>query len=563
MGSPFLPLLLLLLLGTPPSGAICNVATANECRQKKPVPGMELLGEGFDVVGLRSTGAWAVDTRSWQSRGSCTVCRNSLMNGQVQRLPRAVAHWLTDTNCNYHLRSTLYDSAEDLSASQSAGVDSSWSAGLDVKPRPGSGVRVTVAGEQSETSSFGRKREATDRYSFSSQEMECKLYRAVLGERPPLHPHFVQLLRRLPRRWDGRWDNGHGEGSGPGFFYRRFLRTFGTHYVRAVRLGGLFRDITALRTCQVAAEGQTTEEVKDCLSIEAEAQIGSKFDSSAKYRHCKEAQNRAEGRASFHQTYKDRLTVVQGGLLPQGADLFFGGDGDEEGNSDRFKAWFDSLASHPGVTHRTLEPLHLLLPQRDPRHALLRRAISHYIVERASEGHAANCSSKGCPRGGTRPSSVPGSCSCRCSADPWVNGQCCPKKKGWGRLEVKVVRCRDLWGDYVSGTDAYVKVSCGLGLKASTAVISNNNHPVWDVWLNLEEVQLGPDVRVRLEVWDQDGGLDHDDLLGACSVPLVAGPSRVDICYLNHGSLNFELRLTCGPHLGGDDCREYQPQPGS
>ncbi|XP_072889663.1 LOW QUALITY PROTEIN: perforin-1-like [Hemitrygon akajei] len=561
MGSPLPALLLILLLGTPSCGAICNVATPNECRQKKPVPGMELLGEGFDVVLLRGTGAWAVDTRSWQRRGSCTVCHNAHLKGEVQRLPRAVAHWVTETDCNFRLQSTVYDSAEELSASQSAGVDSSWSVGLDVKPRPNSAVRMTVAGERSEMASFGRKREATDRYSFSSQAMVCRLYRARLGTQPPLHPHFIQEIRRLPRRWDGRWDNGHGEGSGPGFFYRRFLRTFGTHYVHAVTLGGLFRDITALRTCQVAAEGQTAEEVKDCLTIEAEAQIGSKLDSNAKYRHCKEAQNKAEGRMSFHQTYNDRLTVVQGGLLSKGADLLFGGD--EGGSSNHFKAWVSSLSSHPGVTYRTLEPLHLLLSRRDPRRAHLHRAISQYIVEGASEGHAANCSSKGCPRGGTRPSSARGSCSCRCSDDPWVNGQCCPKKKGWGRLEVKVIRCRDLWGDYTSGTDAYVRVSCGPGLKASTAAIANNNHPVWDVWLNLEEVQLGSGARLRLEVWDQDWGLDRDDLLGACEIPLVAGPSRVDLCYLNHGSLSYELRLTCGPHLGGDDCREYQSLPGS
>ncbi|XP_078394397.1 perforin-1-like, partial [Cetorhinus maximus] len=245
--------LLLLLLLTGGARGTCDVGTANECKRAAPVPGASLAGEGYDVVRLAPTGAHAVNAQAWRRPdGTCTLCHNPLMGGAGQRLPRAVSDWRVRQDCSRRLRSALYESAAELAGSGDEVVDRSWGAKLDVRPKPGSGASAVAAGAQSRLAHFARRRSASDRYSYASQSVRCQLYECHLRHRPPLAPRFTQLLRTLPPRLEPRTR----------FFYRRFLRTFGTHYVAGVKLGGSFRDVTAVRTCQAAAERQTAEEVR-------------------------------------------------------------------------------------------------------------------------------------------------------------------------------------------------------------------------------------------------------------------------------------------------------------
>ncbi|XP_041038119.1 perforin-1-like [Carcharodon carcharias] len=256
---PRTPPLLLLLLLLLPGGAssTCEVGTANECKRAAPVPGASLAGEGYDVVRLAPTGAHVVNAHSWRrADGTCTLCRNELMGGAGQRLPRAVSDWGVRQDCSRRLRSTLYESASELAGAGDEVVDRSWSARLDVRPKPGSGASAVLAGAKSRAVNFAHRRSASDRYSYASQSVRCQLYHCRLRHRPPLAPQFVQLLRTLPPRLAPHTR----------FFYERFLRTFGTHYITGVSLGGSFRDVTAVRTCQAAAEGQTAEEVRDVVA---------------------------------------------------------------------------------------------------------------------------------------------------------------------------------------------------------------------------------------------------------------------------------------------------------
>ncbi|XP_038644743.1 perforin-1-like [Scyliorhinus canicula] len=529
--------LFLLLLTPEMVHASCEVGTANECKKAVPAPGSNLAGEGYNIVRLARTGAYAIDMHTWRRRdGTCTLCRNVLMEGAVQRLPRAAVDWRVRQECRRQVRSALYESDAELAQEGTQLVDKSWSAGLDIRHSHAS-VKATVAGSKSKMAEFARQRSSSDRYSFSSQSFRCKFYEYRLGHRPPLSLQFRQLLRTLPRQL----------AAPTRFFYERFLRTFGTHYIKGVQLGGHYRDVTAMRTCKVASERQTVEEVKDCLQIEAEAKVKEQ-EANAKYESCQEAKNKLAGKRSFHEEYKDRVTEMEGGMAVAGLDLLF------SDNPDDFSGWVESLATHPGVIYHVLEPLHLLVKRADPRHGNLRTAISQYIV-RSEEG--LNCTRRACPHGARADPRDP--CSCRCSEDSRVDKQCCSKGKGWAKLSVVVRHGQDLWGDYSGGTDAYVKVSYDQ-LKASTGVVSNNNNPQWDVTLDLGDLQVEPGLSLRLEVWDRDNGYD-DDLLGSCEKPPTSG-RHPHVCYFSYGSLTFDLVLVCGPHLGGATCHDYVAQQG-
>lgn len=81
-------LLLFLLLFLPASLA-CQTSSFTECQQVPFVPGHSLVGEGFDVVTMKASGASVVDIKDYMvggAQGNCTVCHNPLLN-QVRGCP--------------------------------------------------------------------------------------------------------------------------------------------------------------------------------------------------------------------------------------------------------------------------------------------------------------------------------------------------------------------------------------------------------------------------------------------------------------------------------------------
>ncbi|CAM5158762.1 unnamed protein product [Natator depressus] len=140
-----------------------------------------------------------------------------------------------------------------------------------------------------------------------------------------------------------------------------------------------------------------------------------------------------------------------------------------------------------------------------------------------------------------------------------TNTMCCSRERGLGKLTVTVKRASGLWGDYITATDAFVKVFFERR-EIQTRTIWNNNNPVWNVHLDFGTVRITSASKIRIEVWDEDFKWD-DDLLGSCDIPLEAGGPHQKDCYLNHGRIWFQYSLRCGPHLGGRSCFDYVSQP--
>lgn len=73
------PFLLLFL----PASLACQTSSFTECQQAPFVPGHSLVGEGFDVVTMKTSGASVVDVKNFMVggvQGNCTVCHNRLLN---------------------------------------------------------------------------------------------------------------------------------------------------------------------------------------------------------------------------------------------------------------------------------------------------------------------------------------------------------------------------------------------------------------------------------------------------------------------------------------------------
>ncbi|XP_063159136.1 perforin-1-like [Candoia aspera] len=532
-----LPFLLLFLTGVAPQ---CQISTADECEEKNDfVPGYGLAGEGFDITTLEKKEAKVLDLNRWQrADGTCTLCRNPLLEGRpLQRLPLAATDWAAKVMCQKNVHTSLQSSDIGVVQGAASDVRNDWKAGLDVEAKPGNRVQVSLAGSHSKMADFTMEKSNQDKYSFASHEVSCSYYSFRISQHI-LTKHFKHALKRLPAKYQPESQ----------LEYRQLIGIYGTHFINHLRLGGRMRDVTALRVCETVLDGVTADEVKDCLSLEATANIGGGRGSlSAAYSACEELKKKKTFKGSFHQTYNERYTEVVGG--DKHTDLLFSNDQ----NTEAYREWLEGLRSMPALLSYSLQPIHTLVPKGDPKREGLRQAVSEYIRERALWR---NCTQP-CPPGTQRSARDP--CSCVCPSDSTTNTMCCSRERGQSKLTVTIQRAYDLWGDYSTQTDAYVTVSF-QEIKSQTSTVWNNNNPVWMTHLDLGHIQgLGETSQLRIQVWDEDNRYD-DDLLGSCDRTPRSGKPHSEVCYFDHGRLDFQYHLECGPFLGGPYCLDYVPQ---
>ncbi|XP_028670832.1 perforin-1-like [Erpetoichthys calabaricus] len=516
----------------------CTTGTPNECKEADFVPGYNLAGEGFDVVKMQRKGSYVINTNDWKKKDrTCTICKNSLMDNAMQKLPLSMIDWRVAPLCNNKLSSTVYQSSESLVSSSTSSIENNWKVELNIKVKPELEGRLMIGGTQSKLSEYTMEKSKSDKYAFTSHEVSCRYYSYRVVAEPKLHPEFQRTLKKLPKVFDENSKKA----------YEKVIETFGTHYIKQVQLGGKVRSVTSIQTCKAALKGLNVDDVKDCLDAEASATVGDKANMRSEVHHCKESKKKDESQQSFHNTFNDRETQVFGGKFSS-PDLLFSASTEPSA----YQEWLESLRTQPDVISYSLEPLSSLVRFKGPLKENLRQAVSHYVLENAL---LKNCSSA-CAVGSRSPARD--SCNCVCHSNNMVNCMCCPTQKGLAKITVTVKRATGLWGDYHSQTDAFVKVFLDQRVE-TTNVIMETNDPRWNRQFDMGYVSLAMVGQLKFEVWDEDNKWD-DDLLGSCTVPLEQGPKE-SLCTLNHGSLYYSYKVECGPSLGGGKCADYIASP--
>ncbi|KAI4899350.1 hypothetical protein NFI96_030480 [Prochilodus magdalenae] len=497
----------------------------NECKNADFVPGYNLGGEGFDIVKMERKGSYVIDMEKWDiGNGSCKMYGNAYLKNAKQKTPVAVEFWRALPKCSQKVISQIYYSSEALENVSTSSVLNDWKFGLNL-PCCISGIMF--GGTRSRESQFGQVKSKEDQFSFTKHVVQCSLYSYKIASMPPLHEEFLHAVQSLPPNYKPH-------------LYQSIITTFGTHYITGVNLGGQLKAVTAIRSCKASLLGLTDTAIKDCLDLEASVLDIVK----AEYKYCKELKKKMKTSESFSVLFSERHTETLGGNM-NGADFIFSGGSNQHARAK----WLHSLKTIPDVVTYTLQPLHLLLHDKHHAKKALKKAIEKYI----SENSLKEVCSESCKLG--RRTNARDRCACVCEQNQNILSNCCPADIGLARLKVSNLSAKGLYGDYITETDAFVKVRYGDKVRR-TEVIPNNDNPTWNISMEFVAVNIAITRKLTFQVYDED--ILRNTLLGECSFDLRSGCMN-DMCTFKYGTFYFSYTVQCAPHLQGPRCADYSP----
>ncbi|XP_015283024.1 PREDICTED: perforin-1-like [Gekko japonicus] len=507
----------------PTASGHCQAFSSDECQKSTSfVPGHNLIGKGLDITTLSRKGASVVDTSQWRgANGTCNLCRNPLMDGEMQRLPLEAVDWEVYSKCQDQAAASVEHSMLDVANAMTAEVTNDWQADLGLPM-----IQAAFGGSQSRIILRAHKYSQRDSYSFIKHETYCENYQLRLLSSPSLlASHFSHDVSSLPEEYR-RME------------YQRLIDIYGTHYISQVKLGAQRRHLFAVRNCEAVLNGFTAFDLKNCLNMNSS--LGWFWKNHFYSSKCHQLW-RDDIKGNLRGTFVKWHTAVMGGSEAEKV-LFAGGQHSLE--------WMRSAKRHPDVVSYSLTPLHTLLKQSEPRRKALKQAISDYITERALRR---SCDGQ-CPYNGFR--SREDHCTCMCHTNNLNNNMCCAREWGKARLKFYIRRAANLWGDPFGAADAYVRVLF-QGRTKRTRVIDGNNSPQWHETLDFGTVTLAHYNTYKLEVWDSDHW--EDDLLDRFLGEMKAGGTYECKGYLDYGHIEFSYTLECAPTLGGPSCQTYIP----
>ncbi|TSX03288.1 Complement component C6 [Bagarius yarrelli] len=360
------------------------------------LPGVDLIGNGFDAVAEKMRGAVLDNTIMGDE---CRLNR-SKENRKIYRIPANIESYTIDVE-------TLEDVKENLPVqTEMITLKSHRSSSAD----PSFGLLIFLHFLQNSQGSFKEELSAFQKkdsqYFRLHQEIATSTFRTKSSDLYLSHP-FLTFLNSLPLDYNYA-------------LYRQIFQQFGTHYFSSGTLGGRYDLLFQYDREELKTQGLTQEETRNCIRQEFNLFLFVYYTSSHSNR-CGTKTTTTTYKGSFLETTEKSISMVRGGRSEYAAALAWERKGAPP-DSTTYKDWISSTIDNPTVIDYELKPLMDLvrgLPCAVTKRQHMRKALDEYLESFDS------CKCAPCPNNG-RPTLSGTECVCICQTGTY--GANCEKR---------------------------------------------------------------------------------------------------------------------------------------
>ncbi|XP_060790845.1 complement component C6 [Neoarius graeffei] len=381
-------------------GKINRVCSAT--REFYVLPGVDLIGNGFDVVAEQMRGA-VLDN---SIMGDECVVNRSKANRKLYRIPANIESYEINVE-------TLDDIKENPQVqTQQVTLKSQTSYSGQIYP-PSFSLEIptflSIIRNSDLSKSFKEEMSAFQKkdseYFRLHQEIATSTFRTKSSDLYLSHP-FLIFLNSLPLDYNYA-------------LYAQIFQQFGTHYFSSGTLGGQYDLLFQYDREQLKTQGLTQEQTKNCIRNEFSIFLSIYFTRSYSNRCTNTQTTTYEG--SFLQTSEKSISSVKGGRSEYAAALAWERKGAPP-DSVTYKDWIKSTIDNPTVIDYELKPLVELvhgIPCAVTKRRHMQKALVEYLASFCS------CKCAPCPNNG-RPALSGTECVCICQTGTY--GANCEKR---------------------------------------------------------------------------------------------------------------------------------------
>jgi len=281
--------------------------------------------------------------------------------------PRSVDKVTPSLDCSMDASSTSTSSVTEESSRVATDYSSKWGRattvqaelkGQGIVPKgwfPSGGLGYEAGGSRDSSASFARESMMARASSIIKTEAKCEFAQVIMREpiKADLSQDFMEKLYLLPEM-DQSWASSGS--SREKSSYRRFLNTFGTHYVHAGTLGGSYEGVTAISQCTLTSQSKTASDYARCVNskftasvknIPIQAIVGVSSSVSSEESACDGMTKDGSLSSEFSDSSVTTRSTWIGGSMMQTDAI----------TSESIKAWLEDVVENPKVWPQSLKAI--------------------------------------------------------------------------------------------------------------------------------------------------------------------------------------------------------------
>ncbi|KAM9322392.1 complement component C6 [Pholidichthys leucotaenia] len=334
--------------------------------EKRPAPGVNLVGNGFDVLARKRQGA-VLD--SMFMGGECILERPKTTT-LLHRVPHNFASFKIKVGVveDFNIEpQTLHSDPIHLKTSRSSSSSSSDSSNFAFP------IFFWTSGSRSHSSSHNEVFEASkkkdSRFFRVHQVLPVSTFTVKDPEHLVLSLPFLQFLHALPLDYNYA-------------LYREIFQRFGTHYYSSGTLGGHYDLVYQYSQEELKTSGLTEEQVSGCLAKETTWTV-ILYSQHSSVTRCKNNRMTEKYHGSYIQSSEKSFSMVKGGRAREAGALSFERQGATP-DKQAFKNWAMSVLENLDVVNYKLLPIIDLvrnIPCAATKRRHLRKALKQYLEE--------------------------------------------------------------------------------------------------------------------------------------------------------------------------------------